>query len=113
MNARVQTYLTEQLAFTGLALLHYEMAWRMRPDLWTSLASAREDLTDAGPKLTSFIEERAGARLFEVRFGGDRRISVIAFTSDKLAERVTWLTGFKVLGVQLAALGKVIHLQGG
>ena len=82
MNARVQTYLTEQLAFTGLAILHYETAFRMRPDLWTSLTSAREDLTDAGPKLTSFIEERAGARLFEV------------------------------LGVQLAALGKVINLRG-
>ena len=112
MNARLQTYLSEQLAFTGIAILHYEMAFRMRPDLWTSLASAGEDFTEASPKIAAFINDRPGARLFVVRLGGERRINVIAFSADKLAERITWLTGSKVLGTQLAAPGKAINLQG-
>ena len=112
MNTKVKKYLTDQLAFSGLAILNSEHARMIRPDLWVSGTNAHGDFCEALAKLKAFINDRPGCRLFEVRLGGDRRISVIAFSADKLAERITWLTGSKVLGTQLAAPDKAINLQG-
>ena len=47
MNSKVQRYIVEQLASTGFAILDFQVAFKLRPDIWIVSFGARNDFDES------------------------------------------------------------------
>lgn len=102
--SNAERYVTEGLAHAGFAVISGEVAFTLRPDLWSTGV-------DAGMQLARL---RSGARhrvaRYTVQFDGlNRPVEVLARSIDRLALRLEWVTGMAV--VDIADLQAAIKTQ--
>lgn len=97
MREQLKTYVYGCLAGSGLAVLTPGVAYRLRPDLWSSIQACASGLRD----------ERLGAHLrslgcrFYVAWGEDGEILFVAARSGKrLAERLEEIAGIAISSVE-------------
>lgn len=87
MTTKTTLYAYQCLAATGFAVMRSTVAWKLRPDLWGSaqdcgISFARVDIADV---------QRMTATL-----AGIGEVPVLTRSTDRLAERIEWVTGIKV-----------------
>jgi hypothetical protein len=86
--SKTKLYATQCLAASGFAMMGAVVAYRLRPDLW---ASGQECAFDFKPGTR--VEDIA--RMLAI-IPGVGNIPVLARSTDQLAQRIEWVTGFKV-----------------
>lgn len=84
------SYASNQLAAAGFAILDARTAARLRPDLWLDVLDAT---ADASERTRARLRGLAGIRRFEVGLDEGRVVEVLAWSPDRLAERLTWVLG--------------------
>lgn len=95
----VRQYAHQSLAGSGFAVMSSEIAWQLRPDLW---ASAQDCGFGFNPRL-----EIAGTQRMTVRLAGmDKPILVLTRSADQLAQRIEWVTGYKVESLEAESIPK-------
>ena len=95
MPTKVLAYTHQALAASGFAILDSRIAITLRPDLWTSglEATGGFGLNDTRNRLRGI----GGVKRFCARLiGVDGTLTVLARSSDNLAKRIEWVTGFEV-----------------
>lgn len=92
-------YINESLATTGLCIFDPQLAGVMRPDLWPSQVEARFDFSSRYGQAvaTSFVQ--AGSKTCHAQVDSVGRVKVFFRSLDQLAQRIEWLTGFKVASI--------------
>lgn len=99
-NAKVERYLIEQLAFSGLAVADHQIGLELRPDLWTSAANAYSDWTEARREIQQFLGSLARVSTFEGWLKGRSGPVLIAARDETdLAARVCAITGLEVFEI--------------
>lgn len=86
---KTQLYATQSLAACGFAVMASVAAFRLRPDLW---ASGQDCAFDFKPNSTR-IE---GTSRVMATIPGVGIMPVLTRSTDQLAQRIEWVTGFKV-----------------
>lgn len=84
------SYAGSQLAAAGFAILDARTAARLRPDLWLDVLDAT---ADASERTRARLRSLPGIRRFEVALDEGRVVEVLAWSPDRLAERLTWVLG--------------------
>jgi hypothetical protein len=94
ISSKIQLHIEQSLAFSGLVILEQQLMFRLRPDLW----SAAHELNCNWTPIENYIAGLSpSVKLFEVRFEGRGNWArVAARSSNRLAERVTMITGLVV-----------------
>lgn len=98
MSNRIQTYVHQSLAGSGLAILDSQIMAKLRPDLWGANGGleAAWEVNKFGDNLGTLGD----LRQFVVRIQGrDREVVVVARSSEYLAMRIEWIVGESVLDV--------------
>lgn len=94
--SKAMTYVYASLGSTGFCVIHSRVAYRLMPDSWADAIDAGYDLSNKSlpAKLSSVL----GCTSYLARFEGigGPLIKVLARSSDQLAQRIEWVTGFKV-----------------
>ena len=91
MTTKTKQYAIQSLAACGFAVMRSTVAWKLRPDLW---GSAQE----CG---VSFAKvEIEGTLRLTVTLAGVGAVPVLTRSMDRLAERIEWITGAKVEGIE-------------
>jgi hypothetical protein len=101
--SNAKKYVIESLGSTGFAVLRGQVAYTQRPDLWATASDCTYDFADKS--LSNKLGELHGCTEFLVRFHGIESglIRVLARSSDQLAQRIEWVTGYKVRQLALAS----------
>jgi hypothetical protein len=84
------SYAGNQLAAAGFAILDARTAARLRSDLWLDVLDAT---ADASERTRARLRGLAGIRRFEVTLDEGRVVEVLAWSPDRLAERLAWVLG--------------------
>lgn len=84
------SYASNQLAAAGFTVLDSRVAARLRPDLWRGALDAESESADRG---RARLRSLPGIRRFEVTLDEGRVVEVLAWTGDRLAERLAWVLG--------------------
>jgi len=98
MSTRIQSYVHQALAGSGLAILDSQIMAKLRPDLWGANGGleAAWEVNKFGDNLGTL----GALRQFVVRIQGrDREVMVVARSSEYLAMRIEWILGEFVLDV--------------
>ncbi|MBI4293634.1 MAG: hypothetical protein HY661_19330 [Betaproteobacteria bacterium] len=94
MNSNVQRYIIEQLAMTGFAVLAARIAFKLRPDIWTTRLNCGSDFNEAIPKLKQYLGSLLDLQIFEIELAGSIDSARLATRStDNLIARIQWVTG--------------------
>lgn len=88
MNTETKTYAHQSLAACGFAVMSGQVAWTLRPDLWGSDRACGSSL-QTGMTV-------AGTRAMVADLAGLGRVRVLTRSTDMLAKRIEWVTGFAV-----------------
>lgn len=102
MSTKVLQYAHQSLAASGFAVIAASVAATLRPDLWTSGMECVADFSsvDAKNKLGYIV----GVQRLTARLAGiDRPVLVLTRSTDQLAQRMEWVTGFKVEQIEAEA----------
>lgn len=102
MSTKVMLYAHQSLAASGFAVIASPVAATLRPDLWTSGMECVSDFSsvDAKNKLGYIV----GVQRLTARLAGiDRPVLVLTRSTDQLAQRLEWVTGFKVEQIEAEA----------
>lgn len=100
MSTKVLLYVHQSLAASGFAVIASPVAATLRPDLWTSGMECVSDFSsvDAKNKLGYIV----GVQRLTARLAGiDRPVLVLTRSTDQLAQRMEWVTGFKVEQIEV------------
>jgi len=89
MTQKTKLYATQALAASGFAVMTPIIAYRMRPDLWASGQDCAFDFKGSGLLID-------GAFRVMAVIDGVGTFPVLTRSRDQLAQRVEWITGFKV-----------------
>lgn len=94
--SNAQKFIAESLGACGFAILRGQVAYTQRPDLWATGSDASFDFMEKN--LQNRLGNIQGCTTYLVRFDGidGPLIKVLARSSDQLAQRIEWVTGFKV-----------------
>lgn len=94
-------YITESLGSCGFAVLHGRVAYTQRSDMWATASDCSYDLS--AKQLENRLGNIHGCSTYLVRFEGIESplIKVLARSGDQLAQRIHWVTGFKVRQLML------------
>ena len=96
MTTKTQQYAIQSLAACGFAVMRSTVAYRLRPDLWSS---GEECGNNFQSKSVGCVLE--GVRRLNVVFEGSEEVlKVLTRSMDRLAERMEWVTGFRVLRIE-------------
>jgi hypothetical protein len=87
MTTKTKQYAHQCLAACGFAVMRSEVAWQLRPDLW---GSAQECGVTFGRV------DIEGAQRMTATLAGIGETPVLTRSTDRLAERIEWVTGIKV-----------------
>lgn len=95
MSTKANLYLDQALAATGFAVIDSTIACTLRPDLWSSGMEAAGDFSPTFFRPT----DRIGVRRYRGYLEGreDRPVEILARSHDRLAMRVEWITGMKLV----------------
>lgn len=102
MSTKVMLYAHQSLAASGFAVIASSVAATLRPDLWTLGMECVSDFSsvDAKNKLGYIV----GVQRLTARLAGiDRPVLVLTRSTDQLAQRMEWVTGFKVEQIEVEA----------
>lgn len=94
---RREHYLHSNLASAGFALLDFELACTLRPDLWGAHGGNAAAHEFGKPSSRNKINAIPGQRFLLRLKGHGRDIEVIARSDDMLDRRIQWATGMQVL----------------
>lgn len=104
MSTTVVEYVEQQLAATGWAAVHLDVAMRLRPLLWGGIgANALHDFGQSRHSAEALQPRFSGAALYLADVEGIGTVKVLARHDQLLAERMSWVLGLPVLGVTLKA----------
>lgn len=92
MPSRSETFIRQNIAAAGVAVLDPRIAYELRPDLW---ASQQDCVMTFRRK-----QEVAGANRVIAVVAGYGPVLVAARSMDNLAQRLEWITGKQVLEIQ-------------
>jgi hypothetical protein len=96
VTTKTELYAIQSLAANGFAVMRSTVAYRLRPDLWSSGEECGN--TFQSKSVDSMLE---GVRRLNVVFEGSEDVmKVLTRSMDRLAERMEWVTGFRVLGIE-------------
>lgn len=97
MREQLKAYVYGCLAGSGLAVLTPGVAYRLRPDLWSSTLACASDLRDErlGAHLKSL-----GCQFYVARGEGGETLFVAARSGKRLAERLEEIVGIVILSVE-------------
>lgn len=89
-------FINESLGACGFAVLRGQVAYIQRPDLWATASDCGHDLS--AKQLENRLSSVYGCTTYLARFEGidGPLIKVLARSGDQLAQRIEWITGFKV-----------------
>ena len=99
MNSKVQRYIIEQLAGAGFAILDFQVAFKLRPDIWVVSFGARNDFIESQRRLDQYAEIVGVEKLLVTFKDAPEPVRVIARSDDDLGRRILWLTGRRVLSI--------------
>ena len=86
-----KSYATDALAHSGFVIQHFQLAARLRPDLFSSHVPFGLGDVVAG------VARGRGAKLYHARAEGfEEPVIVWAVSAASLAQRIEWITGLKV-----------------
>ncbi|MDD2701576.1 MAG: hypothetical protein PHH36_10090 [Sideroxydans sp.] len=98
MNSKLKRYATEQLASTGFVLLHYQTAFKLRPDIWATPTNCMCDLNIG--KEDELALHRLGAVLFKASSSGQNATMCGATRSMiDLEKRIELIAGVTLANV--------------
>lgn len=97
---RALNFAQQALAHAGFAVLNARLAVEMRPDLWADGLTCAAEFGQAMAR-NSFAN-LPGIRLKVVLQDQSNAVTVVARSVDQLAARIEWLTGRKVVSMELA-----------
>lgn len=105
MNSKVETYIRDQLAFSGFAIASANIAYRLRGgDLWQTRIEVGFDFTEAIPKLRQFLNSLPLVSMLEVQLESADDWAIVAFRSQNgLMDRIEQITGERVKAVRPVA----------
>lgn len=94
--SKAMTYVNASLGSTGFCVIHSRVAYRLMPDSWADAMDANYDLKHKS--LPAKLGSVQGCTAYLARFEGIESplIRVLARSGDQLAQRIEWVTGFKV-----------------
>lgn len=94
-------YINESLATTGLCIFDPQLAGVLRPDLWPSQVEAMFDFSSRYGQAvaTSYVQAGSKTCQAQAQVDGVGRVKVFCRSLDQLAQRIEWLTGFKVASI--------------
>lgn len=96
MNRKIADYVAQSLAASGFAVLEGAWAYLLRRDIFVTAGNARGDFSEAASKLEGFALD-LGATLYRATIKGQADpIRVAARSSDRLADRLSWVLGVSV-----------------
>jgi len=97
------TYVSTTLGSTGFCVLNARIAYTLMPDKWCDVFEAHHEL--ANKTLPAKLNSVQGCTTYLVRFAEFESglIKVLARSSDQLAQRIEWVTGYKVRQLALAS----------
>ncbi|MFZ2855791.1 MAG: hypothetical protein WAZ34_16960 [Rhodocyclaceae bacterium] len=92
MTTKTTLYAHQCLAASGFAVMHSEVAWKLRPDLWGSgqecgMHFGRVDIADVQRKTATLT--------------GIGPVLVLTRSPDMLEKRIEWVTGIKVEKIEI------------
>lgn len=94
-------YAEQQLAATGWAAIHLNVAMRLRPSLWGGIGTnALHDFGQVRHSAESLLAHFAGARLYQANVESIGWVKVLARHPQFIAERMAWVLGLDVSDVQ-------------
>lgn len=93
MSTKSTIYTQQALAATGFAVQNSIVAWRLRPDLWASDQECGVDFRRV---------KVAGTLRMRATLAGLGPVIVLARSTDMLAKRIEWITGFPVSAIEPA-----------
>jgi hypothetical protein len=97
----VTEYAEQALAATGFAIINLKAAMRLRPALWGGIGmNAAHDFGESRHSAEALLAQFQGVRLYEANIEGIGRAKVLARHPQFLVERMTWILGIEVAGVQ-------------
>lgn len=101
MNSKVSEYLIRQISASGFALVDHVIVRKLTHDLiWASARDCLGDFTQARRKMREFLGT-LGVSILEVKFASqDHWLLVGTRSTDRLAERINWITGLVVEGLR-------------
>jgi hypothetical protein len=100
MSTTVIDYAEQQLASTGWAAIHLDIAMRLRPSLWGNIgANALHSFGNKQSRADRLLIRFPGARLFQATVDGYGAVKVLARHEQFLAERMSWVLGADVSDV--------------
>lgn len=97
MTTKTKQYAIQSLAACGFAVMRSTVAWQLRPDLWSSAQ-------DCGVGFAKV--EIEGTQRLNVTLAGIGDVPVLTRSLDRLAERIEWITGYKVLKIEVEQTGE-------
>ena len=90
MPTKTKQYAIQSLAACGFAVMRSAVAWKLRPDLWSSA----QECSVSGVNFAKV--EIEGTLRLTVTLAGIGAVPVLTRSLDRLAERIEWVTGIKV-----------------
>jgi hypothetical protein len=88
-------YTHQALAASGFAVIDSQVAMTMRPDIWNSGMVCAGEFAQKSTK--NSLGGISGVMRMTARLSGlDRPVRVLTRSTDRLAERIEWVTGFVV-----------------
>jgi hypothetical protein len=101
--SKAMTYVNAALGSTGFAVLSAKVAYRLMPDNWCDAIDANHDL--ASKTLPAKLNSVQGCTAYLVRFAEFESglIKVLSRSADQLAQRIEWVTGYRVRQLVLAS----------
>lgn len=93
--ASPHNYLVQALGATGFCVLDTRIAFELRPDLFASQQEALATLREPNPPIR-------GVHRVTAEISGFGKVLVLTRSMDRLAERISWVTGREVVSVGMA-----------
>lgn len=95
--SNAQKYIAESLGSTGFAVLRGQIAFTQCPHLWATASDASYDFMEKN--LNNRLGTVIGCQTYLARFKGvdGPLIKILARSTDQLAQRIEWVTGFKAI----------------
>lgn len=89
MTTKTHLYINQSLAACGFAVLSSQIAWKLRPDLWSSAQ-------DCGISFSPRPVDHPHVRKVTAHLAGFGPVPVLTRSLDLLASRIGWITGYAV-----------------
>lgn len=95
MTTKTRQYAIQSLAACGFAVMRSTVAYKLQPDMWSSVQECGIDFSDFSGKVAL-----DGVTRVNVTLDGVGVVPVLTRSMGHLAERIQWITGYMVLKIE-------------